>query len=82
MKVDSILILLSVFVTCVSFTAMIKMNKDVPEPYMDEIFHYPMTKRYFEGKEIISNRFLSLGNYTYWDSKITTFPGLYVVGNM
>lgn len=28
---------------------MMNMNTYVPEPYMDEIFHYPMTERYFEG---------------------------------
>lgn len=33
---------------------MINMNKTVPQPYMDEIFHYPMTERYFEGKSCVS----------------------------
>lgn len=37
------------------------------EPYMDEIFHVPQTQRYCKG------------NFGEWDSKITTFPGLYVL---
>ncbi|KAL4518927.1 hypothetical protein Ndes2437B_g04811 [Nannochloris sp. 'desiccata'] len=40
----------------------------VPEPYMDEIFHIPQTQRYFNGQ------------WTNWDPKITTFPGLYLIG--
>lgn len=42
------------------------VNLHVPEPYMDEIFHIPATQRYCEG------------NFTYWDPKITTLPGLYL----
>lgn len=49
MKVDSILLLLSVVSIVISLIAVTKMNQLVPDPYMDEIFHYPMTKRYFEG---------------------------------
>ncbi|KAF0701195.1 Aste57867_8304 [Aphanomyces stellatus] len=36
--------------------------------YMDEIFHYPQTKRFCEGM------------WYDWDPKITTFPGIYVIG--
>ena len=57
------------------------INKIVPDPYMDEIFHFPMTERYFSGKQL-NTMFNRLGNYTYWDNKITTFPGLYIVGHM
>lgn len=39
-----------------------------PEPYMDEIFHVPQTQQY------------CAGHWDVWDPKITTFPGLYVVG--
>ncbi|PRW39235.1 Dol-P-Glc:Glc(2)Man(9) c(2)-PP-Dol alpha-1,2-glucosyltransferase [Chlorella sorokiniana] len=39
-----------------------------PEPYMDEPFHVPQTRRYCEGR------------WREWDHKITTFPGLYVFG--
>ena len=27
------------------------INKTVPDPYMDEIFHFPMTERYFAGNK-------------------------------
>ena len=57
------------------------INAIVLTPYMDEIFHYPMTVHYFHG--ICSEeRVHSPGNITYWDPKITTFPGLYIVGSL
>lgn len=37
-----------------------------PEPYMDEIFHVPMTQAYCRA------------DYARWDPKVTTPPGLYV----
>ena len=37
------------------------------EPYMDEIFHVKQTQAY------------CAGNWTSWDPKITTFPGLYFI---
>ena len=40
--------------------------KNVPDPYMDEIFHIPQAQRY------------CAGNFTTWDPKITTLPGLYL----
>ncbi|ETV98407.1 hypothetical protein H310_08574 [Aphanomyces invadans] len=39
-----------------------------PLAYMDEVFHFPQTQRYCEGR------------WDVWDPKITTFPGLYIVG--
>jgi alpha-1,2-glucosyltransferase len=36
------------------------------DPYMDEIFHIPQSQKYCRG------------NFTEWDPKITTFPGLYL----
>ncbi|KAI8611147.1 alpha-2-glucosyltransferase Alg10 [Chytriomyces sp. MP71] len=39
----------------------------VPEPYMDEIFHIPQAQRYCHG------------NWSYYDPKLTTPPGLYVI---
>jgi len=42
------------------------VTKVVPEPYMDEIFHIPQAQRYCSG------------NFTNWDPKITTLPGLYL----
>ncbi|KAK6942960.1 Alpha-2-glucosyltransferase Alg10 [Dillenia turbinata] len=43
----------------------ILVNRIVPEPYMDEIFHIPQAQRYCEG------------NFRSWDPMITTPPGLY-----
>lgn len=36
----------------------------VPEPYLDEIFHIPQAQKYCDG------------NWSAWDDKITTPPGL------
>ena len=44
------------------FTAI---NTSVPEPYLDEIFHVPQAQAYWAG------------NWTVYDPKITTPPGLY-----
>ena len=40
----------------------------VPEPYMDEPFHLRQTQEYCAGR------------WDVWDEKITTFPGLYILG--
>lgn len=66
--------------------AAMYVNQSVPDAYMvrrrytatlqrhhwallqDEIFHYPQTRQYCAGR------------WHSWDPKITTFPGLYVVG--
>ena len=42
------------------------VDKNVPAAYMDEIFHIPQAQRY------------CAGNFTQWDNKITTLPGLYL----
>ena len=81
MKVDVIIKILSTIYVSLTFYTVYQMNSNVPLPYMDEVFHYAMTDRYFHGILcclVIWNQ----GNYSYWDPKITTFPGLYVVGNM
>lgn len=39
-----------------------------PTPYIDEIFHIPQTQQYCKG------------HWNAWDSKITTPPGLYIIG--
>ncbi|KAL5716684.1 dolichyl-P-Glc:Glc2Man9GlcNAc2-PP-dolichol alpha-1,2-glucosyltransferase [Ranunculus cassubicifolius] len=41
------------------------VNRIVPEPYMDEIFHIPQAQQYCKG------------NFKSWDPMITTPPGLY-----
>ncbi|KAK9195826.1 hypothetical protein WN943_003952 [Citrus x changshan-huyou] len=43
----------------------IVVNRVVPEPYMDEIFHVPQAQQYCKG------------NFKSWDPMITTPPGLY-----
>jgi len=43
------------------------VNVNVPKPYMDEIFHIPQAQKYCEK------------DFTSWDPKITTLPGLYLI---
>ncbi|GFZ51637.1 hypothetical protein JCM24511_09404 [Saitozyma sp. JCM 24511] len=40
---------------------------EVPDAYLDEIFHIPQTQRY------------CAGDWTHWDPAITTPPGLYIL---
>lgn len=44
-----------------------QIDKIVPEPYMDEIFHIKQAHEYFKG------------NWRNWDPMITTPPGLYII---
>ncbi|PVV02849.1 hypothetical protein BB560_002688 [Smittium megazygosporum] len=46
---------------------LLKTNKQVPLPYMDEIFHVSQVQAYCKG------------NFSHWDPKLTTPPGLYIV---
>ncbi|KYK59143.1 Dol-P-Glc:GlcManGlcNAc-PP-Dol alpha-1,2-glucosyltransferase [Drechmeria coniospora] len=43
------------------------VERAVPEPYLDEVFHIPQAQKYCQGK------------YREWDDKITTPPGLYLL---
>ncbi|ETW87597.1 glycosyltransferase family 59 protein [Heterobasidion irregulare TC 32-1] len=52
-------------VICVSILK--ELNARVTEPYMDEPFHVPQAQAYCEN------------NWAYWDPKITTPPGLYII---
>ncbi|KAI0706067.1 glucosyltransferase [Cytidiella melzeri] len=53
---------------CLSTVFVLKLvNEEVTQPYMDEPFHVPQAQAYCEHK------------YTYWDPKITTPPGLYIL---
>ncbi|XP_073313135.1 dol-P-Glc:Glc(2)Man(9)GlcNAc(2)-PP-Dol alpha-1,2-glucosyltransferase isoform X2 [Primulina huaijiensis] len=45
----------------------ILVNRIVPDPYMDEIFHVPQAQKYCGG------------NFRSWDPMITTPPGLYIL---
>ncbi|KAK4238679.1 hypothetical protein C8A03DRAFT_43604 [Achaetomium macrosporum] len=55
--------LFSLFLIARCWLALV--DKYVPEPYLDEVFHIPQAQTYCEG------RFFD------WDDKITTPPGLY-----
>ncbi|KAL1707042.1 glycosyltransferase family 59 protein [Schizophyllum commune] len=53
---------------CAAAVSVLKeVNKHVTEPYMDEPFHVPQAQAY------------CAGNFSHWDPKITTPPGLYIV---
>jgi alpha-1,2-glucosyltransferase len=56
-----------------ALSAMI-VSRGAPQPYMDEIFHVPQTRRLCE------RGFPAGLQGDSWDPKITTFPGLYVLG--
>ncbi|KAL6299647.1 glucosyltransferase [Sparassis latifolia] len=51
----------------VSVLVLKAVNEEVTEPYMDEPFHVPQAQAYCRS------------DYSYWDPKITTPPGLYVL---
>ncbi|KAI0527673.1 hypothetical protein KFK09_003278 [Dendrobium nobile] len=53
--------IVSLWIVPVSLT----VNRIVPDPYMDEIFHIPQAQRYCRG------------DFKTWDPMITTPPGLY-----
>ncbi|XP_059427953.1 dol-P-Glc:Glc(2)Man(9)GlcNAc(2)-PP-Dol alpha-1,2-glucosyltransferase [Corylus avellana] len=57
----AVAVIVSLWVIPVSFL----VNRIVPEPYMDEIFHAPQAQQYCKG------------NFRSWDPMITTPPGLY-----
>ena len=44
------------------------IKNTIPEPYIDEIFHLRQCQTYCDYK------------FTQWDDKITTPPGLYIIG--
>ncbi|KAF5953766.1 hypothetical protein HYC85_006622 [Camellia sinensis] len=54
-------VIVSLWIIPISFL----VNRIVPHPYMDEIFHVPQAQQYCKG------------NFTSWDPMITTPPGLY-----
>lgn len=55
-----------VLTTCVAIFAVAFQNSLGASAYMDEIFHLPQAREY-----------CAHGNWTHWDPKITTLPGLY-----
>ncbi|KAI4356470.1 hypothetical protein L6164_000492 [Bauhinia variegata] len=58
-------IIVALIVSLWIFPITMLVNRIVPEPYMDEIFHIPQAQRYCKG------------NFGSWDPMITTPPGLY-----
>jgi len=63
---NKFLFVLAVYSACLSVVGNY-VNVNVPDPYMDEIFHIPQAQKY------------CVGNFTEWDPKITTLPGLYLI---
>ncbi|CDZ98588.1 Alpha-1,2 glucosyltransferase/transcriptional activator [Phaffia rhodozyma] len=59
----------SPYVLYATFTilAFALVQVELPDPYMDEIFHVPQAQRY------------CTGDYFTWDPKLTTPPGLYIL---
>ncbi|KAJ6447196.1 glucosyltransferase [Purpureocillium lavendulum] len=47
---------------CLAWSRVV--SREVPQPYLDEVFHIPQAQKYCEGK------------FREWDDKITTPPGL------
>jgi alpha-1,2-glucosyltransferase len=63
---NSILKLL-LFINLPNLIFLYLFNVIVSEPYMDEYFHYNQFRAYHRNQ------------FTYWDPKITTPPGLYLI---
>ncbi|KAJ1980123.1 glucosyltransferase [Dimargaris cristalligena] len=64
----------NVLLNCLGFAALTGylvhlVNQFVPEPYMDEKFHVAQAQAYCRG------------DFAYWDPKLTTPPGLYILSN-
>ncbi|KAI3332547.1 DIE2/ALG10 family-domain-containing protein [Ustulina deusta] len=53
-------------ITPLSLSWFLAITENLPEPYLDEVFHIPQTQVYCQGR------------YLEWDDKITTPPGLYI----
>lgn len=58
-------------VVLLSFKVQNYINQSVKERYIDEYFHLGQTESY-----------LIYHNYSYWNPKITTPPGLYILGTL
>ncbi|KAJ1890986.1 glucosyltransferase [Kickxella alabastrina] len=54
----------------VSYAVLQQVNMNVPNAYMDEIFHIPQAQHYCQG------------NFHVWDPKLTTPPGLYLFSTL
>ncbi|KAI9143382.1 dol-P-Glc:Glc(2)Man(9)GlcNAc(2)-PP-Dol alpha-1,2-glucosyltransferase-like protein [Paraphysoderma sedebokerense] len=57
---------LAIFSFLSLYAVLYTINDNVPDPYMDEVFHVPQAQKYCDNE------------FGYWDDKITTPPGLYL----
>ncbi|CDW60815.1 DIE2 ALG10 domain containing protein [Trichuris trichiura] len=65
--VNSVKVSFLVGLAVTSIVIQLLFNKAVPFPFVDEKFHFDQLHKYCDG------------NFTYWNPKITTPPGLYVL---
>jgi hypothetical protein len=56
--------LLAILILGLAMTLAFTVNRIVDRPYMDEPFHVDMVQHYHRG------------DYSYWNDKVTTPPGL------
>ena len=70
MNSDSGTKLFFVLFVLLAIVTLRNVNEIVKEPYMDEPFHVPQVQAF------------CVGNWSHWDSKITTPPGLLVVSTL
>lgn len=73
----SVALVFSLISAKIHFDGYKKVDLNVPAPYLDEIFHIPQTQRYCAAVlKAGQSAILSVP----WDPKITTPPGLYILG--
>ncbi|RWS24398.1 dol-P-Glc:Glc(2)Man(9)GlcNAc(2)-PP-Dol alpha-1:2-glucosyltransferase-like protein [Leptotrombidium deliense] len=66
-KFKKIVVVTSIGYVSALLAIFVLVNEEVPKAYMDEEFHVKQAQKY------------CVGNFTSWDPKITTPPGLYVI---
>ena len=66
MDVAHLSLLIGTISALISTPVLVWISSIQPEPYMDEIFHIPQAHNY------------CVYNFSHWDGKITTPPGLYL----
>merc|ERR1711953_1449527 len=66
----SVMIRISGLIFPLFLVCVYEICKIAPDPLIDEVFHIPAANRYCQG------------NYSYWDDKITTPPGLYIYSSL
>lgn len=62
-------VMFQAFIGVVGVFVLYKVNQNIPAPYMDEEFHYMQTINFFQGE------------FSYWNPKLTTFPGLFLISS-